>query len=153
MKKIDVLIIAKALYKELLPDTRGMCYCLRRAVYDQVEVSCHLDYVDYSMLLYNFPEFNPKYLKSTASVYEFWWDIEDIESRLKAFDTLIELYKNSTEEFTYMTGKIKHLITFYMLKESEYIICTRGYKSTLKYAFKYMWRRKKIGVFKIKRLR
>ena len=145
MKKIDVLIIAKALYKELLPDTRGMCYCLRRAVYDQ--------YVDYSMLPYNFPEFNPKYLKSTASIYEFWWDIEDIESRLKAFDTLIELYKNSTEEFTYMTGKVKHLIKFYMLTENEYIICTRGYKSTLKYAFKYMWRRKKIGVFKIKRLR
>ena len=144
MKKIDVLIIAKALYKELLPDTRGMCYCLRRAVYDQV---------DYSMLLYNFPEFNPKYLKSTASIYEFWWNVKDIESRLKAFDTLIELYKNSTEEFTYMTGKTKHLITFYMLTESEYIICTRGYKSTLKYAFKYMWRRKKIGVFKIKRLR
>ena len=153
MKKIDLLIKAKALYKELLPDTMGMCYCLRRIVYDQVEVSCHLDYVDHSMLLYNFPEFNPEYFKSTASIYEFWWDIEDIESRLKAFDTLIKLYKNNTEEFTYMTGKIKYSITFYMFTGSEYIICTRSYKSTLKYAFKYMWRRKKIGVFKIKRLK
>ena len=114
MKKIDVLIIAKELYKELLPDIRGMCYCLRRVVYDQAEISCHFDHVDYSMLLYNFPEFNPTYFKSTASIYEFWWDTEDIESRLKAFDTLIKLYKNNTEEFIYMTGKIKHSITFYM---------------------------------------
>ena len=114
MKKIDVLILAKELYKELLPDTKGMCYCLRRIVYDQAEISCHFDHIDYSMLLYNFPEFNPKYLKSTAFIYSFWWDIEDIESRLKAFDTLIELYKNNTEEFIYMTGKIKHSITFYM---------------------------------------
>ena len=104
MKKIDVLIIAKKLYKELLPDTRGMCFCLRRVVYDPVEFSCpfcSVDHVNYNMLLYNFPEFNPEYLKSTASIYGFWWDIEDTESRLKAFDTLIELYKNNTEEFTY----------------------------------------------------
>lgn len=51
-----------------------------------------------------------------------------------------------------MTGKIKHSITFYMLTGSEYIICTRSYKSTLKYAFKYMWRRKRFGIFIIKRL-
>ena len=147
MKKINVLIKAKEVYKKISGKV-GMCYCLIQAIND-----CNYNNgVNYDILLYNFPEFNPKYFKSTAIPCYFWWNIEDVESRLKAFDTLIELYKNNTEEFTKMTGKIKHSVTFYMLTRSEYIICTRSYKSTLKYAFKYMWRRKRFGVFKIKRL-
>ena len=153
MKKIDVLIKARKLYKHLIPDPIGMCYCFKEVLYNQEESPYPVGCFTNGVLLYNFPEFNPKYFKSTASIYEYWWCVEDIESRLKVFDTLIELYKNSTEEFTYITGKIKHSITFYMLTGSESIICTRSYKSTLKYAFKYMWRRKKIGVFKIKRLK
>ena len=105
MKKIDVLIFAKALYKdkELLQGTRGMCYCLNKVLHDQEEFSCpyyRIEFIGYSTLLHNFPEFNPKYFKSTASIYEYWWDVKDTESRLKAFDTLIELYKNNTENFT-----------------------------------------------------
>lgn len=146
MKKIDVLINAKELYKKIMPGPIGMCYCLIRVVRGYKHDTW------YDILLYNFPEFNPKYFKSTANSFDYWWNVEDVESRLKAFDTLIELYKNNTEEFTKMTGKIKHSITFYMLTGSEYIICTRSYKSTLKYAFKYMWRRKRFGIFIIKRL-
>ena len=153
MKKIDVLIKAKVLYEHLMPDPTGMCYCLRRIVYDQAEVSCHLDEVNYSMLLYNFPEFNPEYFKSPASIYEYWWRVENTKSRLKAFDTLIELYKNNTEKFTYNPGLIGYSVTFYMFPRKKYTMCTLGYYSALKYAFKYMWRRKEIGVFKIKRLR
>ena len=147
MKKIDVLINAKEFYKKISGKV-GMCYC-----FIQVTNDCkYNDGVNYETLLYNFPEFNPKYFKSQRLPNYLWWNVEDVESRLKAFDTLIELYKNNTEEFTKMTGKIKYSVTFYMFTRIECIICTRSYKSTLKYAFKYMWRRKRFGVFKIKRL-
>ena len=153
MKKIDVLIKARKLYKHLIPDPIGMCYCLKKVLYNQEESPYPVGCFTNGVLLYNFPEFNPKYFKSTASIPEYWWRVEDTSSRLKAFDTLIELYKNNTEEFIYNPGLIVYLVTFYMLPKKKYTMCAMGYYSALKYTFTYMWRRKKIGVFKIKRLR
>lgn len=99
MKKIDLLIKAKVLYEHLIPDPIGMCHCFNEVLRDQDNSLYSTRYVSYRTLFRNFPEFNPTYFKSTNSICGFWWDIEDTESRLKAFDTLIELYKNNTKEF------------------------------------------------------
>ena len=110
MKKIDLLIKANVLYEHLIPNPIGMCYCFKKVLCDQDNSLYPTRYVSYCTLFRNFPEFNPTYFKPTASIYGFWWNIEDTESRLKAFDTLIELYKNSTEEFvndTYLLGYFK----------------------------------------------
>ena len=111
MKKIDVLIKARELYKRLIPNPIGMCYCLKNVLYEQDGYYDLYYYaISYNMLVCNFPEFSPKYFKLTTSTPGFWWNIEDTESRLKAFDTLIELYKNSTEEFvndTYLLDTLK----------------------------------------------
>ena len=56
------------------------------------------------------PEFNPNFFcipkdrlwdpsNTGKSIYNrLWWDIEDTESRLKAFDALIDLYKSRYKE-------------------------------------------------------
>lgn len=39
------------------------------------------------------PEFYPEFFGSNADSDDFWWDMYDFESRIKAFDTLLEIYK------------------------------------------------------------
>ena len=43
------------------------------------------------------PEFNPIYLDAPYQ-YGYWWALGDIESRIKAFDKLIQLYKSKLKE-------------------------------------------------------
>lgn len=53
----------------------------------------------------NIPEFNPEFLKATEEVkmagLDFWWEHHDTESRLKAFQVLKDIYKDSPKEFEY----------------------------------------------------
>ena len=32
---------------------------------------------------------------------EFWWEVTDVESRIRAFDTLIKLYEDIDREFVW----------------------------------------------------
>lgn len=65
----------------------------------QVCVGAYKDLVD------NIPEFNPEFLKATREVkmagLDFWWGNYDVESRLKAFQVLKDIYKDSPKEFEY----------------------------------------------------
>lgn len=63
-----------------------MCYCFKRV--DKDKYKCVEDIQKY------IPEFNRTYLNAErwASDYSMWWLTCDIESRIKAFDKLIELY-------------------------------------------------------------
>lgn len=64
----------------------------------------------YNVIVAQIPEFNPVYLGSTKLDFfekhaalqvglEFWWNIIDSDSRVKAFDKLIKLYEGSDKEF------------------------------------------------------
>lgn len=63
-----------------------MCYCFKRV--DKDKYQCVRGIQKY------IPEFNRRYLNAEgwASDYSMWWLIGDRESRIRAFDKLIELY-------------------------------------------------------------
>ena len=74
----------------------GMCECIRCV--------CELNSIKYFTLYYieqNIPEFNSIYLTNKdIPICLFWWPLCDKQSRIKAFDKLINLYKNSDKEWT-----------------------------------------------------
>jgi hypothetical protein len=69
-------------------------------------------HVPYAEIVKQIPEFNPFYLKAHRAQelaininltvgLEFWWDVELVEPRIKAFDTLIEIYEDYNREFVW----------------------------------------------------
>ena len=109
MKVYDVIRIAKDTY---ISETShlcypGMCWCLKVAAvrgldFKEKNRKGHPSYKD---LVTNIPEFNPEFLKATREVkmagLDFWWGNHDVESRLKAFQVLKDIYKDSPKEFEY----------------------------------------------------
>ena len=109
MKVYDVIISAKSIY---ISETShlcypGMCWCLKVAAtkgldFKEKNRKGHPSYKD---LVTNIPEFNPEFLKATREVkmagLDFWWGDHDVESRLKAFQVLKDIYKDSPKEFEY----------------------------------------------------
>jgi hypothetical protein len=91
---VDVLKEAKELLSELNGEI-GMCFCIIWI--------CNCNDLKYTSLYYirkNIPEFNSLYLTGiNKSMGEYWWDPEDKQSRLKAFDELINLYNNSNKQW------------------------------------------------------
>ena len=75
---------AKKVYLDGLEDF--MCLCFQHV--DRDKYQCVEDIQKY------IPEFNRTYLNAekSASYYSRWWVTCDRESRIKAFDKLIELY-------------------------------------------------------------
>ena len=109
----ELLQEAKKLYLKEIKDNKfsGMCWCIKVIAnkYKSKEEQSRKCYIPYRNIELQIPEFNPSYLKSYIPCIaidryldvglEFWWDIEDTQSRIKAFDELIELYKDSNKEF------------------------------------------------------
>jgi hypothetical protein len=95
MKVVEVLQKAKDifLYRIQVYTYTGMCVCIKNAIYE--DVSC----VPKELINKNIPEFNPKFLEATTPDKPFWWPVSEHEPRIKAFDKLIELYKDSDKEF------------------------------------------------------
>lgn len=90
----------------------GMCWCIKVIANEGKSREEQRDrgHIPYASIKAQIPEFNPRYLKSYKNVYfaartelnvglEFWWEIRDTRSRIKAFDTLIEIYKDYNKEF------------------------------------------------------
>lgn len=109
MKVYDVIIIAEDIYINEISHLRypGMCWCLKVAAtrgldFKEKNRRGHPSYKD---LVTNIPEFNPEFLKATKDVQhaglDFWWGNYDVESRLKAFQVLKDIYKDSPKEFEY----------------------------------------------------
>lgn len=73
----------------------GMCNAFIMTLYNM-----HINYMPYGQWLgINIPEFNPKYLTGLGASYsEYWWNIKDIDSRIEAFNKLINLYKTKIKE-------------------------------------------------------
>lgn len=89
---LNVLQKAKADYIELEiasgPNGCGMCYY----------IDCHIMLTnlfvssDYTYIKNIIPEFNREFLNSDSTNI-YWWPVDDIESRIKAFDKLITIYE------------------------------------------------------------
>lgn len=113
MSILELLQKAKKLYLEHQGKV-GMCWCIKVIANQDkhpLEQS-RRGQVPYASIKAQIPEFNPFYLKSYKVQYfainqqlsvglEFWWEIDDIESRIKAFDTLIEIYEDIDREFVW----------------------------------------------------
>lgn len=113
MSILELLQKAKKLYLENQGGV-GMCWCIRVVAYLNVneEQQRSKGYIPYTSIKSQIPEFNPWYLKAHKAEYlainrhlqeglEFWWDIECVEPRIKAFDTLIEIYEDIDREFVW----------------------------------------------------
>ena len=111
MSILELLQKAKKLYLENQGKV-GMCWCIKVVanLNKSKEEQRDKGHVPYSSIRAQIPEFNPRYLKAHKDEYlainrhlqeglEFWWDIECVDARIKAFDTLIELYKDYDKEF------------------------------------------------------
>ena len=107
----ELLTKAKKLYLENQGKV-GMCWCIKVIANEgkSREEQSDKGHVPYASIKAQIPEFNPFYLKSYRVQYfainqqlsvglEFWWDINDSRSRIKAFDELIELYEDIDREF------------------------------------------------------
>lgn len=87
---LKVIIDAKKYYvKEGFND--GMCNAFVMTLY-----TMHINYMPYRQWLgINIPEFNSKYLTGLdISHNSYWWAVKDIDSRIEAFNKLIDLYEN-----------------------------------------------------------
>lgn len=113
MKVLELLIKSKALYLEN-KGKAGMCWCIKVIANEgkSREEQSNKGHVPYNSIVAQIPEFNPFYLKSYKVQHfainqhlsiglEFWWDIEDSESRIKAFNELIELYEDIDRDFVW----------------------------------------------------
>ena len=111
MSILELLQKAKKLYLENQGKV-GMCWCIRVVAYLNVneEQRRSKGYIPYASIKSQIPEFNPWYLKKLSiwqfnkhlhEGLEFWWDIECVEPRIKAFDTLIEIYEDIDKEFVW----------------------------------------------------
>lgn len=110
MKVYDVLKIAEEVYIEEIkksPTYPGMCWCLKVAATKGMDFKekNRKGHPTYNDLVVNIPEFNPKFLKATAIVktagLDFWWALNDKQSRFNAFRLLRSIYKQSDKEFIY----------------------------------------------------
>lgn len=64
---------------------RFMCKCFFRVDF--------VKYTYYDNIRQRIPEFTPETFKiGQGNVFTYWWDPRDRESRIKAFDKLIEIY-------------------------------------------------------------
>lgn len=108
MSILELLKKAKTLYLENQGKC-GMCWCIKVVANkdkSRIEQS-NKGHVPYASIVAQIPEFNPEYLEAKPGYsikivnvgLEFWWNIEDTGSRRRAFDKLIELYKDSDKEF------------------------------------------------------
>lgn len=109
----ELLTKAKKLYLENQGKV-GMCWCIKVIANEgkSREEQSDKGHIPYASIKAQIPEFNPFYLKSYRVQYfainqqlsvglEFWWDINDSRSRIKAFDELIELYEDFDREFVW----------------------------------------------------
>lgn len=113
MSILELLQKAKKLYLSNQGKV-GMCWCIKVIANQDkhpLEQS-RRGQVPYTSIKAQIPEFNPWYLKAHKAEHlainrhlqeglEFWWNVECVEPRIKAFDQLIEIYEDIDREFVW----------------------------------------------------
>lgn len=87
-KIYEILVKAKRYYINWSMSPLGMCYFINRVAREAGLIEKSGTYKEVHNLI---PEFNPTYLEGSGRT-SYWWDLSDRESRIKAFDKLINLY-------------------------------------------------------------
>ena len=91
---LSILIKAKDTYCKEEYLARGMCSCIRSAVYKLYKLP--FDYRDINRVI---PEFNFEFLNTYVSnINGYWWPVDDRQARIDAFDKLINHYKQLIED-------------------------------------------------------
>lgn len=67
----------------------GMCFYITNCINFIFNI-----YITYSEIKNIIPEFIPETFGLNIEYNCLWWNIDDINSRINAFDKLIEIYKN-----------------------------------------------------------
>lgn len=67
----------------------GMCFYIQNCINFIFNI-----YIYYSEIKHIIPEFIPETFGLNVEYNHLWWNSEDIDSRINAFDKLIEIYKN-----------------------------------------------------------
>lgn len=87
-----VLYTAKAKFiadRNTLNYAFGICYYIQNCIHYVFNI-----YICYAEIKDIIPEFIPETFGLNVDHNNHWWNIDDIDSRIKAFDKLIEIYKN-----------------------------------------------------------
>lgn len=71
----------------------GMCFYIQNCI--SFIFNTHIYYSDIKNII---PEFIPETFGLNVEYPHLWWNIDDINSRIKAFNKLIEIYKNKIDE-------------------------------------------------------
>lgn len=110
----ELLIEAKKLYLKNIGKA-GMCWCIKVIANQNKTQKEQSDkgHIPYASIRDQIPEFNPFYLEAPEVQckilsnpflvvgLEFWWEVTDVEPRIKAFDKLIKLYEDIDREFVW----------------------------------------------------
>lgn len=100
-QKRDILRRAKRMYIKEWSKEVGMCYCIERAGIWLIQTKIGLqpslygfNDANYRYLQKIFPEFNSMDLAGRYfGKYDYWWPLEDTQSRIEAFKKLIDIYQ------------------------------------------------------------
>lgn len=65
----------------------GLCYCFNRIINEYTDK----DKFNITDII---PEFNRKFLNAKNLTDPWWWDTSDYQSRIKAFNKLLDYYKS-----------------------------------------------------------
>lgn len=91
--KLCLEVIKKAkIYQELYKE--GMCASFKYAIIYTESIRNIPEWLNK-----NIPEFNAKYLTGSNMTHDhYWWNLNDIDSRIEAFNKLIKLYETKIKE-------------------------------------------------------
>ena len=91
----DILCVLYTAKAKFIADRNIDSYMLGMCFYIQNCINFIFNtYICYTEIKNIIPEFAPETFGSTVNHNNFWWNVDDIDSRIKAFDKLIEIYKN-----------------------------------------------------------
>lgn len=95
----DILYVLYAAKAKFIADRNTSNYAFGMCFYIQSCINFIFNiHIYYSGIKYIIPEFIPETFGLNVDHNCLWWDAKDIDSRIKAFDKLIEIYKNKINE-------------------------------------------------------
>ena len=91
----DILCVLYTAKAQFIADRNTPNYGISMCFYIQQSLKSIFNiYVYYSKIKDIIPEFIPETFGVNIEYDFYWWNVEDVDSRINAFDKLIEIYKN-----------------------------------------------------------
>ena len=91
----DILCVLYTAKSKFITDRNTHNYAPNMCFYIQDAINIIFKtYIYYSKIKDIIPEFIPETFGVNIEYDSYWWNVEDVDSRINAFDKLIEIYKN-----------------------------------------------------------